>query len=194
MTDGIQVDITQKAENEIHELLDERGMEGHGISVTVEYSDGEASYILEFSESPDENEGVVDGNEVPVYVSKEAAAAVDGCTIDYGVENGRAGFSVETPTLADSDEFEDSLEGRVREFLSRNFPQIQGHGGKAVIRGIDEDAGVLRLSLEGSCSGCGISDSTMSAIRNQLPRSVDEIEEVQIGTGGDGGMEIESPF
>jgi Fe-S cluster biogenesis protein NfuA len=194
MTDELQVDITQKAENEIHELLNERGMEGHGISVSVEYSDGEASYILEFSESPSENEITLDDNEVPIYVTKESAAAVDGCTVDYGVENGRAGFRVETPSLADSDEFEDSLEGRIREFLSRNFPQIQGHGGKAVIRGIDEDAGVLRLSLEGSCSGCGISDSTMSAIRNQLPRSVEGIEEVEIGTGGDGGMEIESPF
>ena len=194
MTDELQVDITQKAENEIHELLNERGMEGHGISVSVEYSDGEASYILEFSESPSGNEITLDSNEVPIYVSKESAAAVDGCTVDYGVENGRAGFRVETPSLADSDEFEDSLEGRIREFLSRNFPQIQGHGGKAVIRGIDEDAGILRLSLEGSCSGCGISDSTMSAIRNQLPRSVEGIEEVEIGTGGDGGMEIESPF
>jgi len=194
MTDELQVDITQKAENEIHELLNERGMEGQGISVSVEYSDGEASYILEFSESPSENEITLDSNEVPIYVSKESAAAVDGCTVDYGVENGRAGFRVETPSLADSDEFEDSLEGSIREFLSRNFPQIQGHGGKAVIRGIDEDAGVLRLSLEGSCSGCGISDSTMSAIRNQLPRSIEAIEEVEIGTGGDGGMEIESPF
>ena len=194
MTDKLQVDITQKAENKIHELLNERGMEGQGISVSVEYSDGEASYILEFSESPSENEITLDSNEVPIYVSKESAAAVDGCTVDYGVENGRAGFRVETPSLADSDEFEDSLEGSIREFLSRNFPQIQGHGGKAVIRGIDEDAGVLRLSLEGSCSGCGISDSTMSAIRNQLPRSIEAIEEVEIGTGGDGGMEIESPF
>ena len=193
MTEGIQVDITQKAEDEINELLDERGMEGHGISVSVEYSDGEASYILEFSESPDDNEMTVDDNEVPIYVSEEAAAAVDGCTVDYVVQNGRAGFSVETPSISDSDEFEDSLEGRVREFLSRNFPQIQGHGGKAVIRGIDEDAGVLELSLEGSCSGCGISDSTMAAIENQLPESVDEIDEVRIGTGDD-GMEIESPF
>jgi Uncharacterized conserved protein len=131
MTEEIQVDITQKAETEIHELLEERGMEGHGISVSVEYSDGEVSYILEFSESPKDNEMTIDDNEVPIYVSKEAAAAIDGCTVDYVVQNGRAGFSVETPSISDSDEFEDSLEGRVREFLSRNFPQIQGHGGKS---------------------------------------------------------------
>lgn len=193
MNDDIQVDVTPEAEREMRELLEERGMEGHGVSVSVEYSDGEASYILEFAESADSDEMTVDSNDVPVYVSKESAAAVEGCTVDYVVEDGRAGFSVETPSFSENGEYEDSLEGRVREFLDRNFPQIQGHGGKAVIREIDKDVGILRLSLEGSCSGCGISDSTMSAIRNQLPRSVEGIDEVEIGTGG-GGMEIESPF
>ncbi|MDZ7689091.1 MAG: NifU family protein [Halobacteriales archaeon] len=194
MTDELQVDVTPEAEREIRELLDERGMEGHGISVSVEYSDGEASYTLEFSDTAGQDEVVVDENEVPVYVKDESAAAVDGCTVDYVVENGRAGFRVETPSLSDSDEFDDTIEGRVRAFLARNFPQIQGHGGEAVIEDVDESTGTLRLSLEGACSGCGISDSTMSAIRNQLPRSVDEIDRVEIGTGGDGGMEIESPF
>lgn len=191
--DELQVDVTPEAEREARELLEERGLEGHGISVSVEYSDGDATYLLEFSESPDEDEMTVDTNDLPVYVSKESAAAVDGCTVDYVVEDGRAGFRVETPSFSENGEYEDSLEGRVREFLDRNFPQIQGHGGKAIIRGIDEETGVLRLSLEGSCSGCGISDSTMSAIKNQLPRSVEGIDEVEIGTG-DGGMEIESPF
>ncbi len=194
MTDSLNIDITQEAEKEIIKLLDERGMEGHGISVSVEYSDGEASYTLEFADSPAADEVVVEDNEVPIYVSEESAAAVDGCTVDYVVENGRAGFRVETPSLAEDDDFDDTLEGRVRAFLARNFPQIQGHGGKAVIEDIDESTGTLRLSLEGACSGCGISDATMSAIRNQLPRSVDEINKVEIGTGGDGGMEIESPF
>ncbi len=196
MTDEIQVEMTPKAEQEIRSLLDDRGMEGHGVSVSVDYADGEASYALEFSDSADSGEVTVDGNEVPVYVDEESAAAVDGCTVDYVVENGRAGFRVETPSVKESDEFEDSLEGHVREFLARNFPQIQGHGGKAVIEELDEDEGLLRLSLEGACSGCGISDATMSAIRNKLPRSVDGVDKVEIGTGGgdNTGMEIESPF
>ncbi|MCX2819943.1 NifU family protein [Haladaptatus sp. F3-133] len=195
MTDEIQVDVTRKAEDEIRTLLKERGMDGHGVTVSVDYADGEASYALEFSASAGTDQVTVDDNDVPVYVEKESAAAVDGCTLDYVVENGRAGFSVETPSVEDSDEYDDSLEGRVHEFLDRNFPQIQGHGGKAVIEEIDKSEGRLRLSLEGSCSGCGISDSTMSAIRNKLPRSVDNVETVEIGTGGDGtAMEIESPF
>jgi iron-sulfur cluster assembly accessory protein len=195
MTDEIRVDVTPKAEEEIRTLLDERGMDGHGVSVSVDYADGEASYTLEFSASADTDEITVEDNDVPVYVEREAAAAVDGCTVDYVVEDGRAGFRVETPSVKDSDEYEDSLEGRVHEFLDRNFPQIQGHGGKAVIEKLDEDEGLLRLSLEGACSGCGISDSTMSAIRNKLPRSVEGVETVEIGTGGGGtAMEIESPF
>lgn len=195
MTDEINVEVTPKAEGEIRDLLEDRGMDGHGVSVSVDYADGEASYTLEFSESADSDEVTVEENDVPVYVEKEAAAAVDGCTVDYVVEDGRAGFRVETPSVKDSEEYEDSLEGRIHEFLDRNFPQIQGHGGKAVIERLDEDEGVLRLSLEGACSGCGISDSTMSAIRNKLPRSVDGVEKVEIGTGGGGtAMEIESPF
>jgi iron-sulfur cluster assembly accessory protein len=196
MTDEIQVDVTPKAETEIRDLLEERGMDGHGISVSVDYSDGDASYTLEFSSSADTDEITVGDNDVPVYVDKESAAAVDGCTVDYVVEDGRAGFRVETPSVEDSDKFDDTLEGRVREYLARNFPQIQGHGGEAVIKELDGDEGLLRLTLEGSCSGCGISDSTMAAIENKLPRSVDEIDTVEIGTGGggNGGMEIESPF
>lgn len=196
MTDKINVEMTPKAEQEIRSLLDDRGMDGHGISVSVDYADGEASYTLEFSDSADPGEVTVEGNGVPVYVEEESAAAVDGCTVDYVVEDGRAGFRVETPSLEDSDDYDDSLEGRVREFLARNFPQIQGHGGKAVIEDLNEDEGLLRLSLEGACSGCGISDATMSAIRNKLPRSVEGVDKVEIGTGGgdNSGMEIESPF
>jgi iron-sulfur cluster assembly accessory protein len=195
MNDEIQVDVTPKAEEEIRELLDERGMDGHGVGVSVDYADGEAEYTLEFSESAASDEFTVEENDVPVYVDRESAAAVDGCTVDYVVEDGRAGFRVETPSVEDSDEYDDSLEGRVHEFLDRNFPQIQGHGGKAVIEELDKGEGVLRLSLQGACSGCGISDATVSAIQNKLPRSVDGVDVVEIGTGGGGtAMEIESPF
>lgn len=194
--ENVQVEVSPKAADEIKELLEERGMEGHGISVSVDYAEGEPKYTLEFSEEPSPDDIVIESRSIDVYVDEESAAAVDGCTVDYVVEGGRAGFSVETPEIGGqaNEDYGDGLEGQIHEFLKRNFPQIQGHGGEAIVEEIDEEDGYVRLSLEGSCSGCGISDATASAISENLPGAIGGIEKVDISAGEDEGMEIESPF
>jgi len=194
--EDVQVEVSPKAAEEIKQLLEERGMQGHGISVSVDYAEAEAKYTLEFSEEPSFDDIVVESRGIEIYVNEESAAAVDGCTVDYVVENGRAGFSVETPDIGGKEggSHGEGLEGQIHEFLSRNFPQIQGHGGEAIVEELDEDKGYVRLSLEGACSGCGISDATASAISKNLPEAIESVNEVDISAGDDGGMEIESPF
>lgn len=187
------IEITPKAARKVEDLLDDRGLEGHGVSVGVDYEGGQAAYTLEFEEAPEEDDVVVESNGVELYVDEDSAAAVEGSKVDYVVENGRAGFKVVGDVKGDgSQEFDDSIQGRIKEFLAVNFPQIQGHGGKAVIEEVREDEGYVRLSLEGACSGCGISDATSDAIKNNLPANVEGVTEVEI-SAGDGPTQIDPP-
>ncbi len=81
----------------------------------------------------------------------------------------------------------DDLEERVANFLRRNFPQIQMHGGSAAIQDIDRETGEVHIQLGGACSGCGISPMTIQAIKSRMVKEIPEIEKVHAGTGDDGG-------
>ena len=84
----------------------------------------------------------------------------------------------------------DDLEERISNFLRRNFPQIQMHGGSAAIQEIDRDAGEVTIQLGGACSGCGISPMTIQAIKTRMTKEIPEIETVNANTGGGmGGSE-----
>jgi len=90
----------------------------------------------------------------------------------------------------------DDLEERVNNFLRRNFPQIQMHGGTAAIQNIDREEGVVDLQLGGACSGCGISPMTIQAIKSRMTKEIPEIDTVHADTGmggGDSGMSPSLP-
>ena len=86
----------------------------------------------------------------------------------------------------------DDLEERVMNFLRRNFPQIQMHGGSAAIQDLDPESGEVTVMLGGACSGCGISPMTIQAIKARMVQEIPEIETVHAETGmggmGGGGM------
>ncbi|ELZ95214.1 hypothetical protein C440_09057 [Haloferax mucosum ATCC BAA-1512] len=87
---------------------------------------------------------------------------------------------------------EDDLKERVVNFLRRNFPQIQMHGGSAAIRDLDRETGEVTVLLGGACSGCGISPMTIQAIKTRMVKEIPEINEVHADTGMDGDMSGES--
>ncbi|MFC7232114.1 NifU family protein [Saliphagus sp. GCM10025308] len=80
----------------------------------------------------------------------------------------------------------DDLEERVANFLRRNFPQIQMHGGSAAIQEIDRETGEVYIQLGGACSGCGISPMTIQAIKSRMVKEIPEVTKVHAGTGMDG--------
>jgi Fe-S cluster biogenesis protein NfuA len=88
---------------------------------------------------------------------------------------------------------EDDLRERVTNFLRRNFPQIQMHGGSAAIQSIDTETGEVSIQLGGACSGCGISPMTIQAIKSRMVKEIPEITKVHADTGMEGmeGMEEE---
>jgi len=84
----------------------------------------------------------------------------------------------------------DDLQERITNFLRRNFPQIQMHGGSAAIENIDREEGTVTIQLGGACSGCGISPMTIQAIKTRMTKEIPEIETVHASTGmgGSEGM------
>ena len=89
----------------------------------------------------------------------------------------------------DAQEDGDDLEERVSNFLRRNFPQIQMHGGSAAIQDLDRETGEVTIMLGGACSGCGISPMTIQAIKSRMTQEIPEIDTVHADTGMDGGAE-----
>jgi Fe/S biogenesis protein NfuA len=85
---------------------------------------------------------------------------------------------------------EDELRERITNFLRRNFPQIQMHGGSAAIQNLDMEEGTVDIQLGGACSGCGISPMTIQAIKTRMTKEIAEIEAVHANTGmgGSEGM------
>ncbi|MFO7927559.1 MAG: NifU family protein [Halobacteriota archaeon] len=84
---------------------------------------------------------------------------------------------------------EDELRERISNFLRRNFPQIQMHGGSAAIRNLDREKGEVTVMLGGACSGCGISPMTIQAIKSRMTQEIPEIDTVHADTGMGGGSE-----
>lgn len=78
---------------------------------------------------------------------------------------------------------EKDLAERIEQFMLRNFPQIQMHGGSAGIDALDEQTGEVWISLTGACSGCGISPMTIQALESRMVAEFDELTTVHASTG-----------
>ena len=70
------------------------------------------------------------------------------------------------------------VEQRVRDALEEVRPYLESHGGNVELIGIAE--GVVRLRLEGSCSGCPSSAMTLKlAIEDSIHKFAPEVEEIE---------------
>jgi Fe-S cluster biogenesis protein NfuA len=83
----------------------------------------------------------------------------------------------------DTQDAENDLRERITNFLRRNFPQIQMHGGSAAIQHLDPESGEVTVALGGACSGCGISPMTIQAIKSRMVQEIPEITQVNATTG-----------
>lgn len=78
---------------------------------------------------------------------------------------------------------DESFEEEVLQFLRRNFPQIQMHGGDATVKRANASTGEVAIRLSGACSGCGISPMTVQAIKSRMTDQLSEVETVLVDTG-----------
>jgi Fe-S cluster biogenesis protein NfuA len=70
------------------------------------------------------------------------------------------------------------LEARVRRALDEVRPYLESHGGDVELLGVDD--GVVRLALQGSCSGCPSSTATLKlAIEDAIERKAPDVTGIE---------------
>jgi Fe-S cluster biogenesis protein NfuA/nitrite reductase/ring-hydroxylating ferredoxin subunit len=70
------------------------------------------------------------------------------------------------------------LDTRVEAALDEVRPYLASHGGAVELKGVEE--GVVRLALEGSCSGCPSSTVTLKlAIEDAIHKAAPDVEEIE---------------
>ena len=72
----------------------------------------------------------------------------------------------------------ETLETRVKKALEEVRPQLQADGGDIEYVGFDD--GVVKVKLQGSCSGCTMSAMTLQwGVENFLKKHVPEVKKVE---------------
>ena len=89
--------------------------------------------------------------------------------------------------------------GALRELIEMMRPSVQSDGGDLALLGADVEAGIVEVQLQGSCSSCAVSSSTLKGgveriLRDRLPwvteviggvdDSIDAYESASLGQGG----------
>ena len=84
----------------------------------------------------------------------------------------------EDTRILDSDS---EVVGMIKELLeTRVRPAIQEDGGDIEYKGFDEDSGIVKLRLKGSCRGCSSSSVTLkNGIERMLQHYVPEVKSVE---------------
>merc|ERR1712146_135741 len=85
-----------------------------------------------------------------------------------------------TDTLAITDDDSEVVQ-MIKELLDMRIrPSVQEDGGDIAYQGFDEEAGIVFLQMQGSCSGCPSSAVTLkSGIENMLMHYIPEVTEVR---------------
>ena len=81
----------------------------------------------------------------------------------------------------------------IKELLDMRIrPSVQEDGGDIKFWGFDDESGVVRLEMQGSCSGCPSSGATLKGgIENMLMHYIPEVTEV-VNVLGNGDLEEEA--
>ncbi|XVE99069.1 hypothetical protein REPUB_Repub03eG0165100 [Reevesia pubescens] len=92
-------------------------------------------------------------------------------------------LDLETTAAKDTAIHEDDSEtvAMIKELLeTRIRPAVQDDGGDIEYRGFDPDTGIVKLKMQGACSGCPSSSVTLkSGIENMLMHYISEVKSVE---------------
>ena len=72
-----------------------------------------------------------------------------------------------------------SMKEKIEEALDSIRPALQADGGDVALVDIDEENGIVRVSMQGACSGCPSAQVTLAmGIERAIKEKVPEIKEV----------------
>ncbi|KAJ6727411.1 NIFU-LIKE PROTEIN 5 MITOCHONDRIAL [Salix purpurea] len=104
-------------------------------------------------------------------------AVVDYCkTAEYSLS-----FHFEIAGILEDFMDDSDIVAMIKELLeTRIRPAVQDDGGDIEYRGFDEETGIVKLTMQGACSGCPSSSVTLkSGIENMLMHYVPEVKAVE---------------
>ncbi len=128
---------------------------------------------------------------IPVWVSPESAAHLEGATVDFvdlgGLQG--AGFKFENPQ--EKPQWDDPLSLKLQALLDEEInPSLASHGGFVEILKIED--GIAYVSMGGGCQGCGQAAATLKqGVETHVLEQIPEIKRLQDVTDHGAG---ENPY
>ena len=195
-TDTALLTITDEARQVVVDALaNEPGSEQLALWIEVRGIEaGKFAYDLFFQSVADasDDDAVLAIDGLSVVVPAQSKSRLEGARLEFSTE-GAGGLVMVNPNVPSAAELApgvpevvlaQGLEGplavRVIEVLERDVnPSIAGHGGRADLVGMDEEAGIAYLALSGGCQGCAMSRMTLTqGIEVSLRDNVAELTDI----------------
>jgi iron-sulfur cluster assembly protein len=94
----LTMSVTDTARRKLQEFLGDKPLSGVGVRISVQAGGcSGASYGMEFAETPEAGEVVLDANGVRLFVHPSHASLLNGITVDFVDELMGGGFKIENP-------------------------------------------------------------------------------------------------
>jgi iron-sulfur cluster assembly accessory protein len=94
------ITITDKAAEEIQNVLKEQGKEDHGLRIFIAgMGCSGPAYGMALDKEPKEEDEVFDANGIKVLLDKQFSDYMDGAVVDYIDNDGHSGFIINNPKV-----------------------------------------------------------------------------------------------
>lgn len=77
-------------------------------------------------------------------------------------------------------ETDEDRTNQVEDFLKKEMPQIQMHGGEANVYFAEAESETVYVELSGKCSECGLSPMTVNLLERRIPEAFNSISTVEV--------------
>ena len=180
--------LTDTAREKITSIREAQNRPDSCIRVTVS-QEGIVSWkydlrLVSADEKTDDDE-IVDGDGVLVYLDKESAPRLKGATLDFVTGVSGSGFKFENPNQPEG--ASDPLVLRVQTVLEDKInPGIASHGGHITLLGVKDGTAYIRMG--GGCQGCGMADVTLKqgieeTLKSEIPEIIGVTDETDHASG-----------
>lgn len=171
------ITLTEAAIQKICEIIEAKNQQGYALRLrisgrgTTEFH-YEFRFINEAEKLPDDI--VLDMGPFKLIVDGASAPNLEGTVIDFGGLGGERGLRIENPNSVWDDPVALAVANVVEYQIN---PGIRAHGGYVEL--IDVKDGVVTITMNGGCQGCGMAAFTLRmSIERMIREAVPEIQEI----------------
>lgn len=173
--------LTDTARDRLKEFLAAEECKDAAVRVVARRMGRRFRYGMDLvgEEGPEDGDKVVEDGGVRLAVDPESAENLNGTTIDFAEEDGRAGFRFDNPNAAAPSFEPGSVAARIQTLLDDEInPSIAGHGGFIDLVKFEE--GVAYVFMGGGCTGCGMASQTLyQGVEVRIKEAVPEVERLE---------------